>query len=209
MRAVKSTAEGRLPHGHRLALSLFLAANLLCPGSVRATLRAGLPAGDCHGPSTRERVVPEDVLLDTDSFTGGASCSEMRTLSLRDARSSLPGPALLLGTWVLGLWCPSQAVVLGSWAAAAGLSVGILRSWALTAVAGSHASFPHLRLSARALRVGGCVSRPQCASRALTRPCLGCRRAHTLTVLFILTCVLGYVTLLEETPQDTAYNTKR
>ncbi|ELK32069.1 Phosphatidylserine synthase 2, partial [Myotis davidii] len=35
------------------------------------------------------------------------------------------------------------------------------------------------------------------------------RRAHTLTVLFILTCVLGYVTLLEETPQDTAYNTKR
>ncbi|XP_010859441.1 PREDICTED: phosphatidylserine synthase 2 [Bison bison bison] len=35
------------------------------------------------------------------------------------------------------------------------------------------------------------------------------RRAHTLTVLFILTCVLGYVTLLEETPRDTAYNTKR
>ncbi|XP_008009659.1 phosphatidylserine synthase 2 isoform X1 [Chlorocebus sabaeus] len=34
-------------------------------------------------------------------------------------------------------------------------------------------------------------------------------RAHTLTVLFILTCTLGYVTLLEETPQDTAYNTKR
>ncbi|XP_005064278.2 phosphatidylserine synthase 2 isoform X1 [Mesocricetus auratus] len=34
-------------------------------------------------------------------------------------------------------------------------------------------------------------------------------RAHTLTVLFILTCSLGYVTLLEETPQDTAYNTKR
>ncbi|XP_057635028.1 phosphatidylserine synthase 2 isoform X5 [Chionomys nivalis] len=34
-------------------------------------------------------------------------------------------------------------------------------------------------------------------------------RAHTLTVLFILTCALGYVTLLEETPQDTAYNTKR
>uniref|UniRef100_G3UXS3 Phosphatidylserine synthase 2 n=1 Tax=Mus musculus TaxID=10090 RepID=G3UXS3_MOUSE len=33
-------------------------------------------------------------------------------------------------------------------------------------------------------------------------------RAHTLTVLFILTCALGYVTLLEETPQDTAYNTK-
>uniref|UniRef100_A0A4W3HRK1 Phosphatidylserine synthase n=1 Tax=Callorhinchus milii TaxID=7868 RepID=A0A4W3HRK1_CALMI len=32
---------------------------------------------------------------------------------------------------------------------------------------------------------------------------------HTLTVLFILTCALGYVTLLEETPQDTAYNTKR
>lgn len=39
--------------------------------------------------------------------------------------------------------------------------------------------------------------------------CLCCRRAHTLTVLFILTCVLGYVTLLEETPRDTAYNTKR
>ncbi|XP_044540535.1 uncharacterized protein LOC123255880 [Gracilinanus agilis] len=38
---------------------------------------------------------------------------------------------------------------------------------------------------------------------------LGFRRAHTLTVLFILTCALGYVTLLEETPQDTAYNTKR
>uniref|UniRef100_A0A8C6M8S6 Phosphatidylserine synthase n=1 Tax=Nothobranchius furzeri TaxID=105023 RepID=A0A8C6M8S6_NOTFU len=36
-----------------------------------------------------------------------------------------------------------------------------------------------------------------------------CRRAHTLTVLFILTCALVYVTLLEETPQDTAYNTKR
>ena len=35
------------------------------------------------------------------------------------------------------------------------------------------------------------------------------RRAHTVTVLFILTCVLVYVTLLEETPQDTAYNTKR
>ncbi|XP_029412663.1 phosphatidylserine synthase 2 isoform X3 [Nannospalax galili] len=34
-------------------------------------------------------------------------------------------------------------------------------------------------------------------------------RAHTLTVLFILTCALGYITLLEETPQDTAYNTKR
>ncbi|XP_058858030.1 phosphatidylserine synthase 2 isoform X1 [Acipenser ruthenus] len=34
-------------------------------------------------------------------------------------------------------------------------------------------------------------------------------RAHTVTVLFILTCALGYVTLLEETPQDTAYNTKR
>nr|XP_015107832.1 phosphatidylserine synthase 2 [Vicugna pacos] len=39
--------------------------------------------------------------------------------------------------------------------------------------------------------------------------CLPFRRAHTLTVLFILTCVLGYVTLLEETPRDTAYNTKR
>lgn len=38
---------------------------------------------------------------------------------------------------------------------------------------------------------------------------LNFRRAHTLTVLFILTCALGYVTLLEETPQDTAYNTKR
>ncbi|XP_035748948.1 phosphatidylserine synthase 2 [Egretta garzetta] len=37
----------------------------------------------------------------------------------------------------------------------------------------------------------------------------GLKRAHTLTVLFILTCALGYVTLLEETPQDTAYNTKR
>lgn len=36
-----------------------------------------------------------------------------------------------------------------------------------------------------------------------------CRRAHTVTVLFILTCALVYVTLLEETPQDTAYNTKR
>ncbi|XP_077144130.1 phosphatidylserine synthase 2 isoform X1 [Ranitomeya variabilis] len=35
------------------------------------------------------------------------------------------------------------------------------------------------------------------------------RRAHTLTVLFILTCSLVYVTLLEETPQDTAFNTKR
>lgn len=35
------------------------------------------------------------------------------------------------------------------------------------------------------------------------------RRAHTVTVLFILTCALVYVTLLEETPQDTAYNTKR
>ncbi|XP_013925742.1 PREDICTED: phosphatidylserine synthase 2 [Thamnophis sirtalis] len=34
-------------------------------------------------------------------------------------------------------------------------------------------------------------------------------QAHTLTVLFILTCTLGYVTLLEETPQDTTYNTKR
>lgn len=45
---------------------------------------------------------------------------------------------------------------------------------------------------------------------ALTLPvCFEFRRAHTLTVLFILTCALGYVTLLEETPQDTAYNTKR
>uniref|UniRef100_A0A8C7QM81 Phosphatidylserine synthase n=1 Tax=Oncorhynchus mykiss TaxID=8022 RepID=A0A8C7QM81_ONCMY len=35
------------------------------------------------------------------------------------------------------------------------------------------------------------------------------KRAHTVTVLFILTCVLVYVTLLEETPQDTTYNTKR
>ncbi|XP_061629497.1 phosphatidylserine synthase 2 isoform X2 [Phyllopteryx taeniolatus] len=34
-------------------------------------------------------------------------------------------------------------------------------------------------------------------------------RAHTVTVLFILTCALVYVTLLEETPQDTAFNTKR
>ncbi|XP_069752789.1 phosphatidylserine synthase 2 isoform X2 [Narcine bancroftii] len=34
-------------------------------------------------------------------------------------------------------------------------------------------------------------------------------RAHTLTVLFILTCALVYITLLEETPQDTAYNIKR
>ncbi|KAK7891611.1 hypothetical protein WMY93_023574 [Mugilogobius chulae] len=34
-------------------------------------------------------------------------------------------------------------------------------------------------------------------------------RAHTVTVLFILTCALVYVTLLEETPQDTTYNTKR
>uniref|UniRef100_A0A452TG41 Phosphatidylserine synthase n=1 Tax=Ursus maritimus TaxID=29073 RepID=A0A452TG41_URSMA len=40
-------------------------------------------------------------------------------------------------------------------------------------------------------------------------PSLCLQRAHTLTVLFILTCVLGYVTLLEETPRDTAYNTKR
>ena len=40
-------------------------------------------------------------------------------------------------------------------------------------------------------------------------PLFLCRRAHTVTVLFILTCALVYVTLLEETPQDTAYNTKR
>lgn len=40
-------------------------------------------------------------------------------------------------------------------------------------------------------------------------PHFPCRRAHTVTVLFILTCALVYVTLLEETPQDTAYNTKR
>uniref|UniRef100_A0A3P8R912 Phosphatidylserine synthase n=2 Tax=Astatotilapia calliptera TaxID=8154 RepID=A0A3P8R912_ASTCA len=40
-------------------------------------------------------------------------------------------------------------------------------------------------------------------------PHFHCRRAHTVTVLFILTCALVYVTLLEETPQDTAYNTKR
>lgn len=51
---------------------------------------------------------------------------------------------------------------------------------------------------------------PQAWPHALTQSvCLAFRRAHTLTVLFILTCVLGYVTLLEETPQDTAYNTKR
>jgi hypothetical protein len=43
----------------------------------------------------------------------------------------------------------------------------------------------------------------------LTLPLSHCRRAHTVTVLFILTCVLVYVTLLEETPQDTTYNTKR
>uniref|UniRef100_A0A8C5Z2U9 Phosphatidylserine synthase n=1 Tax=Marmota marmota marmota TaxID=9994 RepID=A0A8C5Z2U9_MARMA len=41
------------------------------------------------------------------------------------------------------------------------------------------------------------------------KPSVLVKRAHTLTVLFILTCALGYVTLLEETPQDTAYNTKR
>uniref|UniRef100_A0A8C5EPC4 Phosphatidylserine synthase n=1 Tax=Gouania willdenowi TaxID=441366 RepID=A0A8C5EPC4_GOUWI len=35
------------------------------------------------------------------------------------------------------------------------------------------------------------------------------RRAHAVTVLLLLTCALVYVTLLEETPQDTAYNTKR
>ncbi|CAN0424427.1 unnamed protein product [Lampetra fluviatilis] len=34
-------------------------------------------------------------------------------------------------------------------------------------------------------------------------------RAHTLTVLFVLICTLVYVTLIEETPQDTNYNTKR
>ncbi|ETE62193.1 Phosphatidylserine synthase 2, partial [Ophiophagus hannah] len=42
-----------------------------------------------------------------------------------------------------------------------------------------------------------------------TGAALSPRQAHTLTVLFILTCTLGYVTLLEETPQDTTYNTKR
>uniref|UniRef100_UPI00358E01CC phosphatidylserine synthase 2 isoform X2 n=1 Tax=Myxine glutinosa TaxID=7769 RepID=UPI00358E01CC len=36
-----------------------------------------------------------------------------------------------------------------------------------------------------------------------------CRRAHTVTVLFILICTLVYVTLIEETPQDTTYNIKR
>ncbi|XP_042638047.1 phosphatidylserine synthase 2 [Orycteropus afer afer] len=52
--------------------------------------------------------------------------------------------------------------------------------------------------------LGGDQAEPRLPYQAL-----GARRAHTLTVLFILTCALGYVTLLEETPQDTAYNTKR
>lgn len=57
------------------------------------------------------------------------------------------------------------------------------------------------------MRVGGEVSPG--VPTPLELAVSGCRRAHTLTVLFILTCALGYVTLLEETPQDTAYNTKR
>lgn len=52
----------------------------------------------------------------------------------------------------------------------------------------------------------GVLGDPPCSD---TTCVFGFRRAHTLTVLFILTCALGYVTLLEETPQDTAYNTKR
>lgn len=67
---------------------------------------------------------------------------------------------------------------------------------------------PQLGTLSPVLWLGGCV--PQAWPHALTQSvCLAFRRAHTLTVLFILTCVLGYVTLLEETPQDTAYNTKR
>uniref|UniRef100_A0A673WX63 Phosphatidylserine synthase n=1 Tax=Salmo trutta TaxID=8032 RepID=A0A673WX63_SALTR len=51
---------------------------------------------------------------------------------------------------------------------------------------------------------------PQCFFSSLPLPgFLVNQRAHTVTVLFILTCVLVYVTLLEETPQDTTYNTKR
>uniref|UniRef100_A0A6Q2XVK6 Phosphatidylserine synthase n=1 Tax=Esox lucius TaxID=8010 RepID=A0A6Q2XVK6_ESOLU len=58
------------------------------------------------------------------------------------------------------------------------------------------------------------LSRPPIALSAFSPHCITlspchCRRAHTVTVLFILTCVLVYVTLLEETPQDTTYNTKR
>nr|XP_032815999.1 phosphatidylserine synthase 2-like [Petromyzon marinus] len=34
-------------------------------------------------------------------------------------------------------------------------------------------------------------------------------RAHTITVLFVLICVLVHVTLVEETPTDSAYNQKR
>lgn len=35
------------------------------------------------------------------------------------------------------------------------------------------------------------------------------RRAHTLTALVLITVGLSYVSLIEQTPNDTAYNTKR
>jgi len=36
-----------------------------------------------------------------------------------------------------------------------------------------------------------------------------CRRAHTVLALLLITVVLVYVAVLEDTPNDTTYNTKR
>lgn len=148
--------------GRRLALSSFLAARLLCAGRVRAALSAGLPAaGAATAPPPESVWFRRTFLLDADCFAGRASCSEMRTLSLRDARSSLPGPALLLGTWVLGLWRPSQAVAVGSWAAAAFRAVGSAHPAVLGPEGGGWEPRPLPPLPA--------LSR---ASSALTRLCL-------------------------------------
>lgn len=47
------------------------------------------------------------------------------------------------------------------------------------------------------------------ALRGLMRAVFALQAGPHPGLCFILTCVLGYVTLLEETPRDTAYNTKR
>ena len=50
----------------------------------------------------------------------------------------------------------------------------------------------------------------------LSNSCLFCvvsgfnfRRAHTVTALVLICCVLGYVSFVEETPQDPSYNHQR
>lgn len=60
-------------------------------------------------------------------------------------------------------------------------------------------------------KLGELVNNPLIAS--LYCYCIVClfhfRRAHTLTVLVVLVCVLIYVAVFEPVRDDTSYNTKR